>query len=70
MTHEEIGAFIRQRRETLLLNQEDLSEMAGITSKTIYAVEKGKGNPSLHTLQKLLSILGLEIHILIKRIEE
>jgi len=66
---EEIGHIIQQRREYLSLNQEDLAEMAAITSKTIYLVEQGKGNPSLNTLEKLLRVLGLEIEIRIKNME-
>lgn len=70
MTKDEIGHIIQKRRDFLSLNQEDLSEMTGITSKTIYLIEKGKGNPSIDTLQKLLEVLGLEIVIDIKKMGE
>jgi DNA-binding XRE family transcriptional regulator len=70
MTIGEIGTIIQQRREILFLKQEDLSEMAGVTTKTIYMIEKGKGNPSVLTLQKLFSILGLQMYVQVKRTEE
>lgn len=66
----EIGHIIQNRRNSLLIRQEDLSEMTGITSKTIYLIESGKGNPSVDTLNKLLDVLGLEIAIDIKKLAE
>lgn len=66
----EIGRIIQQRRVGLSLNQEDLAEMTGITTKTIYLIENGKGNPSLSTLKKLLEVLGLDIHVSVKVISE
>ncbi|MGN7785731.1 helix-turn-helix transcriptional regulator [Niabella sp. 22666] len=64
----EIGKLIKDRRDILAINQEDLSEMTGITAKTIYLIENGKGNPSFITLSKLLDILGLEIIVQIKKV--
>lgn len=65
----EIGKTIQKRREKLSLKQEDVAEMTGITSKTIYLIETGKGNPSINTLTKLMEVLGLEINVDIKKIE-
>ncbi len=65
-----LGHIIQQRRDALDLKQEDLAEMTGITSKTIYLIERGKGNPSIETLRKLFEVLGLEISIHIKRVNE
>ena len=70
MSKQELGKIIQDRRESLSLKQEDLAEMSGVTSKTIYLIEKGKGNPSIDSLQKLLGILGLEIIIKVKSIDE
>jgi transcriptional regulator with XRE-family HTH domain len=64
----EIGKLIKDRRDFLAINQEDLSEMTGITAKTIYLIENGKANPSFITLSKLLDILGLEIIVQIKKV--
>lgn len=66
----EIGHIIQKRRSSLSLKQEDLAEMTGISSKTIYLIESGNGNPSIDTLNKLLETLGLEIAIDIKKLNE
>ena len=68
MDRYEMAALIQNRRKELAINQEDLSEMTQVTSRTIYAIERGKGNPSIETLQKILTVLGLEISIGIKKI--
>ena len=70
MDHTAIGKIIQQRRTELSLLQEDLAEMTGITTKTIYLIENGKGNPSLATLRKLFEVLGLEMKIAIKKVTE
>lgn len=66
MTSQMIGEGIRKRRESLHLRQEDLSQMADVSLKTIHQIEQGKGNPSLKTLQKLFEVLGLDIKVIIK----
>ncbi len=64
----EIGQLVAKRRVDLTLKQEDLSELAGVTIKTIYQLESGKGNPSFSTLEKILGVLGLDIVVTIKKI--
>ncbi len=63
----EIGHIIQNGRNSLFIKQEDLAEMTGISSKTIYLIENGNGNPSIDTLNKLLETLGVEIAIDIKK---
>lgn len=63
----EIGKLIQERRSSLQIKQEDLAELAGITAKTIYMLENGKGNPSYSTLAQILHVLGLEITVHIKK---
>lgn len=67
MNKQEIGNLIQSRRIALSMNQEDLSELTGITTKTIYLVESGVGNPSVATLEKILEVLGLELLVQIKK---
>jgi y4mF family transcriptional regulator len=66
MNQREIGILVQERRQKLGLKQEDLSEMIRISTKTIQNIENGKANPSLNTLQKLSSVLGLELIMKIK----
>jgi len=67
MTIAEIGQLITRRRELLQLRQEDLSEMSGIAIKTIHLIEKGSGNPSMTTIEKIARVLGLELMLQIRR---
>jgi len=69
MTTEELGKTLLQRRIFLNLKQEDVAELTGIGTKTIYLIESGKGNPSLSTLQKLAGILGMEVSVNVKDLE-
>ncbi|MGX5858040.1 helix-turn-helix transcriptional regulator [Dyadobacter jiangsuensis] len=66
MSRDELGSFLAIRRQDLGLRQEDVAQMAGITSKTLYTIERGKGNPSLGSFEKLLEVLGLSINLTIK----
>jgi transcriptional regulator with XRE-family HTH domain len=68
MGMQKIGDLLRQRREFLHLRQEDLAEMSQVTIKTIQLIERGKGNPSLKTLEKLTGILGMTIGLHVKQL--
>lgn len=58
---------MKLRREVLSLSQQDLAEMAGVSLATVKDVERGKGNPSLSTVGKILDVLGLEIDYRIRQ---
>ncbi|MBQ0052949.1 MAG: helix-turn-helix transcriptional regulator [Bacteroidales bacterium] len=51
----------RTRRKSLDLSQQDLSEMSGISLATIKDIERGKANPSIATISKIMDVLGMEI---------
>ena len=57
----DIAANIKKRRKRLGISQQDLAEFAEIGIATVKDIERGKGNPSLQTLQKILAVLGLEM---------
>jgi transcriptional regulator with XRE-family HTH domain len=67
MTISEMGKLLKFRREFLNLRQEDLAEMSGITSRTIHLIETGTGNPSFETLEKLATVLGIELMLQVKK---
>jgi transcriptional regulator with XRE-family HTH domain len=67
MTTEEIGKTIKSRRQFLNLRQDDLAEMSGIATKTIHLIESRSGNPSVETLEKLATVLGMELMLKIKK---
>ena len=57
----ELKDIMKQRREILSLTQQDLAEMAQVGLATIKDIERGKGNPALNTVKKILEVLGIEI---------
>lgn len=57
----ELKDIMKQRREILSLTQQDLAEMAQVGLATIKDIERGKGNPALATVKKILEVLGIEI---------
>ncbi len=59
---------IKKRREVMQVTQETLAELSGVSLRTLKQFESGKGNPTLLTLQKLADVLGMEIHLEIKDI--
>ncbi len=63
----ELKDIMKQRREVLSLTQLDLAEMAQVGLATIKDIERGKGNPSLSTVKKILEILGMEIDYKIRK---
>lgn len=66
MTTKQIGEYIKVRRDLLRLQQKDLSELSGVSLRTIIQIENGKGNPSLTTLCKIAEVLGSEVELKVK----
>ena len=63
----ELMDIMKQRRETLSLTQQDLAEMSQVGLATIKDIERGKGNPALNTIKKILDVLGIEIEYRIRQ---
>ena len=57
---------IKERRENLKVNQENLAKLSGVGLRTLKQFESGKGNPTLHTIHKIADVLGLEICLKVK----
>ena len=64
----DLGLLIKTRRKVLNITQKDLSEMVGITFKSISEIELNQRNPTLDTITKILDVLGYEINFTIKSI--
>ena len=60
---QEIGQTIKNRRQQLGINQQTLADLAQVGINTIVAIERGKGNPSFATLQKIATTLGMKISL-------
>jgi transcriptional regulator with XRE-family HTH domain len=68
MHFEKIINTIKERREVLKVNQENLAKLSGVGLRTLKQFESGKGNPTLLTVTKLADILGLELELTIKQL--
>ncbi|MBQ7750740.1 MAG: helix-turn-helix transcriptional regulator [Bacteroidales bacterium] len=58
---EQIGQTIKARRKELGVTQQEVADLAQVGINSLVAIERGKGNPSLKTLMRILDILGLEL---------
>ena len=63
----QLGQSIKQRRKILGITQPHLAELAGISTNTLYKLERGQGNPSLSVLNGLAEVLGMELTLEIKK---
>ncbi|MEO6522480.1 MAG: helix-turn-helix domain-containing protein [Mucilaginibacter sp.] len=66
MHFKDIIQIIKDRRESLQVTQETLAQLSGVGLRTLKQLERGKGNPTLITLQKIGDALGLEVSMKIK----
>lgn len=59
----DIGQEIKRHRAALGISQTDLAEISEVSLATIKDIERGKGNPSLSTIEKIAETLGLELRL-------
>ena len=69
MNAKEIGNIIKERRKYLGVNQQTLSDLAGVGLNTLVAIERGEGNPQLSNLLTILDTLGLQMNINLKTLD-
>jgi len=67
MHQEELVKILKDRREALKVTQEYLAELSGVGLRTLKAIESGKGNPTLETLNKIADVLGMELKLEIRK---
>lgn len=63
----DIGNIIKERRAKLGISQQDMADYSGVGISTVKDLERGVGNPSLRTLQKILEVVGLEMKLQVKQ---
>ena len=63
MSLEEITSEFKLRRIALAVTQENVSELSGVSLRTIKEFESGKGNPTFATLSKIADVLGIEFKL-------
>lgn len=57
----DLKEVMKSRRKTLSISQLDLAEMAEVSLATVKDIERGKGNPSFATVNKIIEVLSMEI---------
>ena len=56
-----VGGRIRVARKEAGLTQKDLADLAGISERTVRAIETGTGNPALAAVAAAANVLGLRL---------
>jgi len=56
-----IGESVRAARKYAALTQGDLADLAGVSERTVRAIETGTGNPSLAAVVAVVNTLGLHL---------
>ena len=65
-----IGNIIRERRALLKITQQDLADYSGVSLRIIKSIEAGNANPSIGTLTKITEVIGLEVILKIKEVND
>jgi len=60
---------IKARRSELRVTQDMLAELSGVGLRTIKEMERGKGNPTIQSVEKILTVLGLEWRLQVKKMD-
>lgn len=70
MDKKQIASLIKQRRKQLQITQQDLANLSSISTRKISDIETSNGTTTIDTLNKVCDILGLEIVVKIKGIDQ
>ena len=60
-SHLSLGADLVARRNELKLSQPRLAELSGVQQSEISRIERGVGNPTLSTIDRLSRALGMRV---------
>jgi transcriptional regulator with XRE-family HTH domain len=58
---------LKNKRKSLNLSQQKLSELAQVSLPTIQNIEAGKSNPTIDVLNRISQVLGFNINLSIKQ---
>lgn len=59
----ELGILVLERRLALGMSQRELADRIGTSQNRIYLIENGEANPTLDTLQRLVTVLDVSLEI-------
>ncbi len=54
---------LKQLRHDFKLSQVELAQESGVSLPTIQKIESGQGNPTLEVMEKIFSVLGLQLQV-------
>jgi transcriptional regulator with XRE-family HTH domain len=60
-----VGSNIRGFRKLLKLSQEDFAKIAALNRSHLAATERGEINLTLDTLERIATIIGIPVHVLL-----
>lgn len=64
-SNQEVGRNVKRFRQESGLTMVELGERAGLAKQTIAAIESGRGNPTIDTLERLAKALGVRVRALV-----
>lgn len=64
--NDELAKNMRVERARLRISQLKLAEMADVSLDTINLIERGVGNPRLHTVISIAKALNVDLNTLLK----
>ena len=64
--NDELAKNMRVERARLKISQLKLAEMADVSLDTINLIERGVGNPRLHTVISIAKALNVDLNTLLK----
>ena len=66
MIYEKLGEKVRKLRKANKMSQEDFAGVIKVDVRTVVAIEGGKRNPTLKTINKIARALKTPVHELLK----
>jgi y4mF family transcriptional regulator len=57
----EVGSFVRKRRKANKMTQRDLAELAGVGTRFVSELERGKASVRLDAVNAVLAVFGRQI---------
>lgn len=64
-----VGLNLQNARRQRGLSQEELAHLASVHQTYLSGVERGKRNPTIEVLNRIASVLGIDIEHLVRRRE-
>jgi HTH-type transcriptional regulator/antitoxin HipB len=58
-----LAGAVRARRRQLRLRQDELADLAGVSERFVYALERGKQSAQLDKVLAVLAALGLHLEL-------